>query len=232
MILVLVTVLSISVGAVNATGEQSWHLLGSSSGGSEQDYAGTEANDSTTHHKDFFMNKTGNAAGSYMQLPNVTEKTTWWYAEYPAQFDGVTFGEDDWTAYIYHGKINENAGSDKTLWADVYKMKADNSVVHLAGGTQIFSANDAAGTWTISCVDNLSTPQNFATGERLAFRIKHNADTTVRIYYYNATDKKYSNLTSPASDPGYPVPELSTLILFSTGSIVLAGYVLLAKRKK
>jgi len=48
----------------------------------------------------------------------------------------------------------------------------------------------------------------------------------------NPSDKHASNVTSPSSDPGYPVPELSTFILLSTGLIALAGYVLLTKRRK
>ena len=107
MVLVM-AVLAISVQVVGAADSQSWHLLGSSGDGHEQDYTGTKASDGTTHHKDFFMDKTGNAAGSYMQLPNVTEKTTWWYAEYPAQFDGLTFGEDDWTVNISHPNPGSN----------------------------------------------------------------------------------------------------------------------------
>ena len=47
----------------------------------------------------------------------------------------------------------------------------------------------------------------------------------------NPTNKHASKATSPFSDPGYPVPELSTLILFSTGLLVLAGYVVLGRRK-
>lgn len=224
-VLVLGMLVFASVQVVGADTSQSWRFL--------HDTYGTRAIDGTDHHYDCYMNKTGDTAVTpySMNLPNVTEKTTWWYAEHSAECD-IGFGEPDWTVYIYHGKINEKAGSDKTLWADVYKMKSDNSVVHLAGGTQTFSANDAAGMWTISCTDNLSTTQDFTTGERLAFRIKHNANTTVRIYYYNATGGKYSNLTSPSSDPGYPVPELGTLILFSTGLIVLTGYVLLTKKRK
>ncbi len=48
----------------------------------------------------------------------------------------------------------------------------------------------------------------------------------------NPSGAHASKLTSPSSDPGYPVPELSTLILFSVGLLVLAGYVALRRNNK
>ena len=227
IILVLVLVSATAVQMVSATGEQSWRLLGSTSDGNEQDYTGTTANDSTTHHKDFFMNKTGDSAGNYMNLPNRTEKTTWWYAEYPAQFDGITFGEDNWIVNISHGPTN-----GCTIWADVCKVNDTNgNVTYLANGS---ASPSESGADTFICYDNSSTNQTFNTSERLAIRIYHNRTptTTLQIRYYNVTKEYYSNLTSPSSDPGYPVPELPTIILFSAGLLILAGYAYMTKRNE
>ena len=223
-ILVLVTVVLASVQVVGAETAQSWHLL-------DAEYPEMKADGDTTHHKDFFMNKTGNAVGEYMVLPNVTTKTTWWYAEYPAQFDGVTFGEDDWTVNISHSNPGD---TPCTIFANVCKVNdTTGEVIYLANGSEY--APTGATVTNIQCNDVSYTTQTFNTSERLTLKIYHNragTTTTLRIYYYNATGGKYSNLTSPTSDPGYPVPELSTLILFSTGLIALAGYVLLTKRRK
>ncbi len=219
VILVLATMVLAGVGAVSATDSQSWHLL-------DVTYTGTAAVDDTVHHKNFYMNKTGNATGNYMVLPNVTEKTTWWYAEYPAQFDGVTFGEDNWIVNISHANYN-----DFFIFADVCKVNESGEVTYLAHGNKTASGEYT----TITCHDNTTTNQTFNKDERLALKIYHNrtgTTTTARIYYYNATDGKYSNLASPSSDPGYPVPELSTIILFSTGLITLIGYVLITRRRR
>ena len=218
IILVLATAVLASAGMTGATDPQSWHLL-------DVGYTGNTAVDDTDHYKDLFMNKTGNATGSYMSLPNVTKKTTWWYAGYPAQFDGVTFGEDDWTVNISHSNYN-----DFFIFVDVCKVNESGEVTYLAHGNKT-----ASGTYTIiTCSDNATTSQTFNADERLALRMYHNrtSTTAARIYYYNAGNGRLSNLTSPSSDPGYPVPELSTLILFSTGLLILVGCVLLAKRKK
>lgn len=230
LILVLVLgMLVLAMTSVQVVGanpdSQSWRLLGHD----ESEYTGTKALDGTTHHKDLYMNKTGNATvHGYMSLPNVTTKATWWYARYPAQIDGLTFGGDDWTVNISHGPTD-----GCTIWANVCRVNdSTGEVTYLANGSVVPLGSGAD---TFICHDNPDTYQIFNTSERLALRIYHNrtgTTTTLRIYYYNATSRKYSNLTSPASDPGYPVPELSTLILFSTGLLTLAGYVLLARRRK
>ncbi|RZB31407.1 MAG: hypothetical protein AEth_00737 [Candidatus Argoarchaeum ethanivorans] len=223
VILVLTMVMLAGVQVVGAADSQSWHLLGHD----ESEYSGITAGNSTHHHKDLFMNKTGNAtAHNHMVLPNMTKKTTWWYAGYPAQFDGVTFGEDDWIVNISHSNYN-----DFSIFVDVCKVNESGEATYLAHGNKTASGKYT----TITCSDNATTNQTFNKDERLALRIYHNrtgTTTTANIYYYNAGIGRLSNLTSPSSDPGYPVPELGTFILFSTGLIALAGYVLLAKRKK
>ena len=231
-LMILVAIMLIFYAAVPAVsaGSQTWHLLGSSSGRHEQDYTGTEAIDSTTHHKDFFMNKTGNAAGDHMRLPNVTKKTTWWYAEYPAQADGLTFGEDNWIVNISHGPTY-----GCTIWANVCKVNdSTGEVTYLANGS--VSPSTSARVSNIICHDNPNTKQIFNTSERLALRIYHNKTKTLYIYYYNTTKGFYSNLTSPASDPGYPTsPTIEPIPEFTTIAIPIAivlGLMFLFRRRK
>ena len=211
------------VQVVGAETTQSWRLL-------HDTYAGTTANDGTDHHYDLFMDKTGETSETPWSTYFNSPKTVWWYAENAAECN-LGFGEKNWMAHIAHGGISEEVGS-QTLYVDVYKVKTDSNIVHLAGGTQLFNGGDTAGTWNIICVDDGDTTQDFTTGERLAFRVKHDYSgiKQIRIYYYKDMDNKRSRLESPSTDPGYPVPELSTLILLSIGLIALTGYVLLTKR--
>ncbi len=224
-ILVLVMVVLAMVQMVGAETAQRWYLL-------HDEYTGTEAHDGTTHHKNLFMNKIGETSVTPWSTYFNSPKTVWWYAGNIAECN-LGFGENDWTAYIAHGSINTEVGS-QTLYVDVYKVKADNSVVHLAGSTQSFNGGDTAGTWDIVCTDDDGTTQDFTTGERLAFRITHSYSGTkhITIYYYKDEGGKRSRLESPSSDPGYPVPELSALLLFSIGLITLTGYVLLTKKRR
>jgi hypothetical protein len=48
----------------------------------------------------------------------------------------------------------------------------------------------------------------------------------------NPPEKHSSQVTSPSSDSGYPIPELPTIILFSMGLLVIAGYVELGGRRE
>jgi Tfp pilus assembly protein PilV len=220
---VVLALVCVQVQVVSANPDsQSWHLLST-------DYTGMKANNEP-HYKDIFMNKTGNAEGQSAYFNS--SKEVWWYAENAAECD-LSFGNNDWTAYIYHGPVHGTAGASVKFFTDVYKVNDTNgNTIHLAGGNTTIADGTASGVTVINCADDGNTEQSFTSNDRLAFRINHNSSENNRIYYYNYSENgKFSNLTSPSSDPGYPVPELSTLILLSTGLIALAGYVLLTKRR-
>ena len=221
LVLVLGTLVLASVQVVGAETAQSWHLLNA-------DYEGTKAIDGTTHLVNVYMNKTGNTTTSpYSKYLNYTE-TMWWYAEYAAECD-LTFGTGNWTVYPDHEEI-DGAEVGETITAGIYKVRGDGTATLLATGSK--TAVSGSTSSTIECGPVVAS-QDFDAGERLALRINWTCTTDeLRIYYYRASDSKFSNIASPTSDPGYPVPELSTLILFSTGLITLAGYVLLTKRRK
>ena len=69
-----------------------------------------------------------------------------------------------------------------------------------------------------------------STGGWLAFRIDNpvagDADLVVK------TGQDYSRVKSPIADPGYPIPELPTIILLTTGLVFLAGYFGLKRRNR
>jgi len=218
MIVLVLILVSATAQMVSANPDsQSWHLL-------NEAYTGKIADDGTCrHHWDCFMNKTGNATSERLQLPHT--KTAWWYAEYPAQFDGVTFGEGNWIVNISNGPTKSC-----TIWANVCKVNdSTGEVTYLANGS-VSNLPDNQRVTNIICYDVGETNQVFTANERLALRIYHNKTSALWIYYYDATDGKYSNLTSPASDPGYPVPELPTLALFSVGLLIIAGCAYMGRR--
>lgn len=225
VILVLGAMLaSVGVQVVGAETAQSWRLLG------EDTSPVISAKDVIDHLMDVNMSKTESTTKTWKDFP--TDGTpAWWYAENAAQVN-LSFGENNWILYVDHETVDANT-STGTLYADVYKLNSSGNILtHLAGGS--ISPKEDASNSTITCIDDGSTTQDFNTSEWLALRVNWScpdySDEKLRIYYYKGD--KLSNLTSPSTDPGYPVPELSTLILFSTGLIALAGYVLLTKRRK
>ena len=218
-ILVLGMVVLASVQVVGANPDpQTWHLLGE-----DNKYKGIAAVDGTTHLIDCNMSKTLTATKTSKTLAHT--ETMWWYAEYPAQCDLTFPAGGDWIVRVDHEKR-----SGWTWYADVYKVASDGTATSFASGTAPAS-NTESGVTTITCYQDATQTFNIATGDRLALMIKHNCSTeVVTTYFYK--DTHLSNLTSPSSDPGYPVPELSTLLLLSIGLISLTGYVLLTKRRK
>lgn len=233
LVLAILVLVMVSVQVVGAETAQTWYFTPTDipTGWPIAD-DGTAIETGDKHLRDEIMNKTEPPTGTYKYVAIYKDAdgnhTAWWYAENAAQCD-LGFGEHNWVIHIYHEKIDdEEAG--KVLYADVYKVASDGTVTHLAGGNVITATGDPTER-DIVCYDNGSTYQDFVTGERLGIRISGNFTTTdkLTVYYYYGNP---SNLTSPATDPGYPVPELSTLILFSTGLFTLAGYVLLTRRRK
>ncbi|NIA11620.1 MAG: hypothetical protein GWP10_18345 [Nitrospiraceae bacterium] len=65
-------------------------------------------------------------------------------------------------------------------------------------------------------------------GQYLAFNVTNTGSRNFTI----VTKCGLSHVKSPCSDPGYPVPELPTLVLVSAGLLMLVGYVYMGRRNK
>jgi hypothetical protein len=182
------------------------------------------ANDGWVHDKDLVMNKTKPAAGTYCVLDG--GKALWFYATTGAQTD-LSFGEYNWTAKIFTSNPGDKVGNTTTV--DVCKITPGGAVTVIASGSVTLISGETV--YNITCVDNISTTQNFNTGDWLGVRVSWGGPTSETIWvYYNPTDDKSSYVKSPTADPGYPIPELSTLILFSSGLLALAGYALKTRK--
>jgi hypothetical protein len=77
--------------------------------------------------------------------------------------------------------------------------------------------------------DMSGTALDFNTNENLGLKVEWEADDTSGLTFKYGTD---TTLSSPSSDPGYPVPELSTLVLSSIGLLALVGYVAYRRRDR
>ena len=218
MIIILVLVLvSATAQMVSANPDsQSWRLLGE-----DNKYEGTPATDGSDHLIDCNMSKTLTATKT-SKLLNHTE-TMWWYAEYPAQCNLTFPAGGDWIVRVDHEKE-----SGWNWSADVYKVASGGTATSFASGTA--SASDT-GVTNITCNQGAEQTFDISNGDRLALRIKHD-DTTQEVTTYFYKGAHLSSLTSPSTDPGYPVPELPSLILVSAGLLILAGYAYMGKRSK
>ena len=146
--------------------------------------------------------------------------STIWKANEPAAVD-VGFPAGTWTGTI---TLSEAFTSDKTFTVEVGSY----------GGSTFTSAGlqtcTGDGSITTFSLDIPATAFDISKDDYLALNITNPSDGSAALVVKTGDGNSY--VISPETDPGYPVPELPTLILFSTGLIALAGYVLLTRRRK
>jgi len=205
--------------------QQTWYLTPED----KPDNAPT-ANDSRTHAKDNLMHKgSGNGTGEYFDL-NYTE-VAWFYADTGAEC-GLGFGDNPWKAHIRTEPI-EGDEIGHNLTVEICRLeKGTGNVTVIASHTEQLTAVGTKHLWNITCEDNVSTTQDFSTGDWLAVRLSWDCPSDELRIYYKAEAGNDSYIESPSTDPGYPIPELSTLILFASGLLALVGYVLLERDKR
>lgn len=218
--LILLISLPISVAADSS---QEWFFT-------EKNYSGTPAVDGTFHSCDKIMNKTvpsGPQGIRWIGEIKSADLTAWWYAGDPAGCD-VSFGEGDWQVNLWY----VNSFLSGTLHAEVYSVQPDGNMERLlAEGTATIGTSLALKSITIDCYDSPEA-QTVLNGDRLALRLSYESPYYIdgMLIFYN-TESRPSSLGSPETDPGYPLPELSTLALFGGGLACLVGYLALSRRK-
>ncbi|MFZ2070352.1 MAG: cohesin domain-containing protein [Halobacteriota archaeon] len=163
-------------------------------------------------HNDTIMYK-GNESkpGGTITIANGTSSI--WRADEQATVDvGFPAGKN-WTGRIM---LNESVASGNSNSFTVH-VGSFNGSVFISHGSQTING-DGGTTYFLSISVGTFT---ITTNEFLALQINSSgADLKVK------TGGGNSFLTSPESDPSYPIPELSSIILFSIGLLVLAAYIL------
>ena len=227
IILVLVLVSATTMQMVSAAGEQTWYLTSEAKPGDAP-----TASDGLSHAKNNLMHKdgrTGTGTSFYLTPAN---PAAWFYADTGAECN-LGFGEHSWKAYIRTEGIETGDEAGTHLKVSVCKLGTGGSVTVLAEDTIELTVASAYTPWEITCGD-MGGLQDFTAGDWLAVRLWWtDAPDGKNLYiYYKAETDRDSYIISPSTDPAYPVPELSTLILISTGLLILAGYAYMTRRNK
>jgi hypothetical protein len=203
--------------------QQTWYLTSTSKPGD------APLADGQTHVIDNLMQK-GSRGGSLGDSFNITyPEVAWFYADVGAESD-IGFGENPWEAHIRTETI-EGPEVGHSLTVEICRLDTTGTVTVIASHTEQFTeAVLGPYLWNITCEDNPATIQDFSTGDWLAVRISWDyVGDPLRIYYQPEAGMD-SYIGSPYSDPGYPIPELSTMILFGMGLLMIVGYVGLRRR--
>ncbi|MFC2071780.1 hypothetical protein ACFLUU_03560 [Chloroflexota bacterium] len=135
-----------------------------------------------------------------------------WYSDETASTD-VTF-----PAGLWNGNIEIGETDDFTIRVEVGSY---NGTTFFVSGGSDYADIDGEETGVFQIDASQFTVPN---GDWLAVRTSDPSDEADDLPEINTGDD-YSYITSPSSDPGYPVPELSTIILLSVGLVGLGGYI-------
>ncbi|CAD6491529.1 MAG: hypothetical protein ANIMEMIM_00159 [Candidatus Argoarchaeum ethanivorans] len=181
---------------------------------------------------DYNKTMTKGAEGGNEKITLEPGQRVWFYANQVAQCN-VTFPAGKWNVVYWVKALNASEAGGGYVYTRIGYVDATGNE-HLVSSS---SANEPItdptnieeiAEKTLDSVDGFTVPK----GGRLAIDVYwgHSPLGSLEIYC-NPLDKHSSQVTSPSSDPGYPIPELPTLILFSAGLIIIAGYVVLKRRR-
>ncbi|NQE46056.1 hypothetical protein C5S31_08555 [ANME-1 cluster archaeon GoMg2] len=145
-----------------------------------------------------------------------------WIADSPAQTD-VTFpvNGNNWTGLITF----VSAPAD----GDTFTVEIGNST----GGTDFTPGGPQAtltgnGSKSVFSFETTAAAFTVPAGKFLALNVTN--DNT-SFDYKVQTGMAWSYVSSPGTDPGYPIPEWCTMTLVSVGLLMLTGYLWLRKKK-
>lgn len=159
------------------------------------------------------MEKTGGQSGSVV-VP--AKGNTLWLSDQKAATD-VTFPSGTWTI-----KLKTDAD-----WSDAQCLAEVGDYNPSGGGTFTPFNSSATGINNDGLVTiTITVGGTVKEGDYLALEVLNN-DTVG----HDITTDGSSSLSSPSTDPGYPLPEMSAVILLSFGLAGLGGYAVF-KRKK
>ena len=153
-----------------------------------------------------------------VEIPNGGNFARWFAG--PAQCS-LTMGGGTWTLDLDYDAPTDGGTIDISLW------RADGD----ERWDEFFDVDNVAlsGGLGTKSVDLDAPSEDFISDEYFGLYIKWVAsvsgDLTVNCGSGDST------LKTPSSDPGFPVPEMSSLVLFSVGLLALVGYVAYRKRE-
>ena len=224
MIILVLMLVSATVQMVSAAGEVTWYWK-------DADVSGFTL-PSSGHQSDKFMNTSEAPQGdtSYTVTLGKGERA-WWYVNYPAECN-LTFPDGNWKVIFW---VNATNSTDNEATITI-RLQGINSTGYQISGTTGYKG----GTYTIKNATNIEKIEktlsadsiNMSEGDRIAVEVLWfgSANGTLLVYYNSTTCN--STLTSPPNSPVWPVPELPTIILFSAGLLILAGYAYMDRRNK
>ena len=202
----LVSVVGMASGGV---GSQNWFLKDSGTGACTGDYE---------------MHKTSGHGANFVELnTSATASYIWCADENATVVGGVDFVQGTWTGILDYVDDIQGGFLDvgETMTVEIGSLS--DTGVFTSAMTQIHSPTVATGK-AAATVINVAPGSDFTVPKDHCLALRLTVSSMVHVGV-NGVEPSASYIQSPSVDPGYPVPELSTLVLLSFGLLALFGYV-------
>ncbi len=209
VILLAAALLFLSLGMATAL-SQNWYMLGLSL--------------DTPKGANYLMQKGSGFSGAYQQFGPGESRI--WGADEPVSVNQIDMA-GPWDVHLY---IYVYSTKDVSVKVELGKLTSGDGTFSLAEGEE----QDIGGYthnrwWNSTNIHPDSFPIN--CGESLAVRVTNNGAYDLYVDTSGVPNSR-SYIASPASDPGYPVPELPTIVLTSMGVLLLAGFAVYRRRRR
>ena len=135
----------------------------------------------------------------------------------------LTIGEGTWTLDLNY-TAPAGTGDEGTVDIDVWRTGAEPYLE--IGKEHGVALPTGSGNTSIEVA---GSTMDFTNDKDFCVYITWHEGGDAGSLTVNCGDGK-SKLKTPSSDPGFPVPEMSTLVLFSVGLLALVGYVAYRRR--
>ena len=178
--------------------------------------------DDTSADGNYFMYREDTTqTAATVEIANLAQAK--WRADEAADGD-VSFPAGDWNVFVHLDPAPDN-NDDFTgkigmfdYWGSGGSWQSPDADWQGDGTTQDFQATLSLGSFTVD------------DGKHLWFGIT-NMNNTGPPSLQLKVGSTYSVVISPATDPGYPVPELPTIVLVTVGLVMLGGYYVVGRRR-
>jgi hypothetical protein len=199
--------------------------------------AATATTDPVTTSQFWYLNETGGPDLGSLQMLRGNDATTGsytipaggsktWIADEYA-LDDVTFPDGSWITTVSTDKNWAVKTTDKP------KISVKIGSYNVASDKYSYFSTFTAGNGYQKAIkyiieaEGMLGSQSVVKGDYLVLTITNNDSAAHPIYFEDGA----SNLMSPDSDPGYPLPEIAAGILLGGGLVGLVGFVAIRRKK-